>query len=236
MSHGGAARGAATAVVLAVGATIAVAAWLDRALLDSDALAYRAGTLAVAGGALVLWLARKHLRDRNFGAANVVTLARGALTLLLLALLDAGPAAGWWPALLAIVAVALDGLDGALARDRGETSAFGARFDMETDALLIVVLAALVWQQGKAGMLILLAGLLRYLFVAAGYVWRALAAPLPPSKRRQTVCVLQIVSLIGALAPPITPPFSSALAFAGLAMLAWSFAVDAAWLARHARA
>jgi phosphatidylglycerophosphate synthase len=205
-------------------------------LLDTGTLAWRAGVPAALGGALVLSLAHKHLHDGAFGAANAVTLARGAIAILLVALLDTGTAAGWWPAALAIVAVALDGVDGALARGRAETSAFGARFDMETDAFLILVLAALVWQHGKAGAWILLAGLLRYLFVAAGRLWRFLAAPLSPSKRRQTVCVLQIVSLIGALAPPFAPPYSSALALAGLVALVWSFGVDAARLARRAQA
>ena len=45
---------------------------------------------------------------------------------------------------------ALDGVDGWLARRRGMSSAFGARFDMEIDALLVQVLAILVWRYGKA--------------------------------------------------------------------------------------
>jgi phosphatidylglycerophosphate synthase len=229
-------RGAGVAVALVIAATIGAAAWLDHAWLDTGALALRAGVLAVVGGALVLWLVLEHLRDGAFGAANVVTLGRGGLTVLLLALLDAGTTSSWWPVALALLAVVLDGVDGALARGRAETSAFGARFDMETDALLILVLAALVWQHGKAGAWVLLAGVLRYAFVAAGRFWRALSTPLPPSRRRQAVCVVQIVSLIGALAPPISPPVSSALAFAGLAALAWSFALDTAWLARQPRA
>jgi phosphatidylglycerophosphate synthase len=98
------------------------------------------------------------------------------------------------------------------------------------------VLAALVWQQDKAGAWILLAGLLRYVFVAASYAWPWLGAELPPSRRRQTVCVVQIVSLIGALAPLVVLPWSAALALAGLVPLVWSFGVDVAWLARHARA
>ena len=108
----------------------------------------------------------------TFGAANAVTLARAVLVLLLLACLGvaATGALGWMLVALSVVAAALDGFDGALARGRGEASEFGARFDMETDALLILVLAALVWQHGKAGVWILLAGLLRYLFVAASYV------------------------------------------------------------------
>ena len=37
-------------------------------------------------------------------------------------------------------------------------SAFGARFDMETDALLLLVLAALAWQFDKAGAWVLASG------------------------------------------------------------------------------
>jgi phosphatidylglycerophosphate synthase len=174
----------------------------------------------------------------EFGAANSVTLVRAVLVLLLLSALGSAvtSALAWVLVALAIVAVALDGVDGALARGRGEQSDFGARFDMETDALLILVLAALVWQHGKAGVWILLAGLLRYLFVAASYVWPWLGAALPPSRRRQAVCVVQIASLIGALAPLVASPASRAVALVGLALLVWSFVVDVAWLARHARA
>src|SRR5690606_3710147 len=105
----------------------------------------------------------------------------------------------------------------------------------ETDALLILVLAALVWQHDKAGAWILLSGLLRYVFVAASYLAPWLAASLAPSRRRQAACVVQIVSLIGALAPVVPTPASAALALGGLAALVWSFGVDVAWLARHAR-
>jgi phosphatidylglycerophosphate synthase len=107
---------------------------------------------------------------------------------------------------------------------------------METDALLILVLAALASQLNKAGAWILLAGLLRYVFVAASYVWPRLGAELPPSRRRQAVCVAQIASLIAALAPVVVPPWSTALALAGLVLLVWSFGVDVAWLARRAPA
>ena len=166
-----------------------------------------------------------------------MTLARAALVVLLVALLGAAPAPAlaWVLVGLGAAGVALDGVDGALARSRNEASAFGARFDMETDALLILVLAALVWQHGKAGAWILLAGLLRYLFVAMTGASPRLGAELPPSRRRQAVCVVQIVSLLGALVPVVLPPWSTALALAGLAALVWSFGVDVHWLARHAR-
>ena len=43
---------------------------------------------------------------------------------------------------LVVVALALDWVDGQVARRTGTCSAFGARFDMETDAFLILVLSA----------------------------------------------------------------------------------------------
>jgi len=229
-------RGAAAAVALAVLVTVAAAALLARWLGDG-ALVLRAGVLAGGGGALLLWLAVRDLGAETFGAANGVTLVRAALTVLLVALLGVAPtpALGWTLVGLGVAGVALDGIDGALARSRNEASDFGARFDMETDALLILVLAALVWQHGKAGVWILAAGLLRYAFVASSWAFRWLGAALPPSVRRQAVCVVQIVSLLGALAPVVAPPWSAALAFAGLAALVWSFALDVHWLARHAR-
>jgi hypothetical protein len=46
---------------------------------------------------------------------------------------------------------------------------------------------------------------------------------------------VQIVSLLVALAPVVAPPWSAAVALAGLAALVWSFGVDVHWLARRAR-
>ena len=230
-------RGAAVAVALAAAATVGAGALLG-GWLELPGVVLRAAALAVAGGAILLWLAVRRLRAPRFGAANSVTLVRAALAVLLAALVGAAPSAalGWVVVGLGTAGVALDGVDGALARRRDEASTFGARFDMETDALLILVLAALVWQQGKAGAWILAAGLLRYLFVAASWVLPWMGAALPPSRRRQAVCVVQIVSLLVALAPVVARTWSAAPALAGLAVLVWSFAVDVRWLARQARA
>src|ERR1700722_14469309 len=73
-------------------------------------------------------------------------------------------------AIIATVALVLDGVDGWLARRCGEASEFGARFDMETDALLILGIATLAWHFDKAGPWILAAGWMRYMFVAASGV------------------------------------------------------------------
>ena len=230
----------AAAVGGVAAASLAVALIIDALLGVDAAFVRRAFALECLGGALVLALAARYLETASFGAANLVTLARGALTLLLVAVVTApaavksapGAAAGWLLVALALPAVVLDGFDGKLARARGEASAFGARFDMETDALLIVVLAALAWQFGKAGVWVLLAGLLRYLFVAASRALPWLARKLPPSRRRQTVCILQIGTLIACVSPLFPRPSSDAVAFVGLVLLVWSFALDVAWLAR----
>ncbi len=95
---------------------------------------------------------------------------------------------------IASVAAALDGVDGWIARRTRTASAFGARFDMETDALLILVLSALVWRSGKAGAWVLASGLMRYAFVAAATIWPWMQEPLEPSRRRQAVCVVQVVA------------------------------------------
>ncbi|HET9068348.1 MAG TPA: CDP-alcohol phosphatidyltransferase family protein [Amaricoccus sp.] len=174
----------------------------------------------------------------SFGLANVLTLARAAGAALFAGLalepgLLAGPHA-WWALAGAALLLALDGLDGWLSRRQGTASAFGARFDMETDALLILALAALALGLGKAGPWVLGLGLLRYAFLAAGLAWPALARPLPASNRRRAVCALQVATLGLLLAPPVVPPLSTALAATAFAALAASFAIDVAWLLRHA--
>lgn len=188
-------------------------------------------------GACVILLARKHLSGKPFGAANNITLGRAGLTALLVGLLGerATPGLAWAALATALVVLILDGVDGAVARSRGQESHFGARFDMETDALLILVLAVLALQFAKAGAWVLAAGLLRYAFVAAGAVLAWFRAPLPPNRRRQVVCVVQVVSLIVCLAPFVPTPWSAIAAALGIAALAWSFAVDVAWLTRNRR-
>lgn len=189
----------------------------------------------VAGAALVLAsLASQHPFPR-FGPANGVTSLRLMLTSLVAGLALEGPSAGVSAvaAAVALGATALDGLDGWLARRTGLASEFGARFDMETDALLILVLAVVAWEHERAGVWIVLAGAMRYLFVLAGYGWAWMNAPLPPSQRRKAVCVIQIVGLGLVVSPLLAPPASAVAAAATLAALAWSFGADVLWLYQH---
>ncbi|MBZ5558134.1 MAG: CDP-alcohol phosphatidyltransferase family protein [Acidobacteriia bacterium] len=166
--------------------------------------------------------------------ANFVTAVRAALVAgIAVALFQPHvDTMAWAVAAAAILVTVLDGVDGWIARRTGTASAFGARFDMEVDSALILVLSILAWQYDKAGAWVILSGLLRYLFVAAGWQWPSLQQPLFPSRRRQTICVVQAVGLIITVAPIVTPPLSVAIAAVVLAALCASFAIDVVWLFR----
>jgi phosphatidylglycerophosphate synthase len=188
-------------------------------------------TFGVVAGVALSGAGRHHPFSR-LGPANLVTGFRAVLTALLAGALVVPPTerGAWVLVALSVVAVSLDGVDGYFARRSGMSSVFGARFDMEVDALLILVLSALVWRFGKAGVWVLASGLMRYAFVGAAWVWPWFDRALPPSRRRQTVCVIQIVGLICALGPPFAPRSSDVIAAVSLAVLTWSFWVDVRWL------
>lgn len=220
------------------GAGLALCAFAARKIFGlAPAYPYVVVAGFAAAGLMIAIFAGRHLPGRAFGTANQVTLLRAALTALLLGLAAeaGGSAPAWFAVGVAVPALLLDGVDGWIARRRGLVSDFGARFDMETDAALILVLSLLAWQFDKAGAWVLLAGLLRYAFVAAGVAVPWLRRRLPFSRRRQTVCVTQSVALLLSLAPWLQSPLSDCVAFIGVVTLCWSFAVDVHWLARRAR-
>jgi phosphatidylglycerophosphate synthase len=127
----------------------------------------------------------------------------------------------------------LDGVDGWLARRHDIASRFGARFDLEIDALLILALSVLAWRHDKAGAWVIASGVLRYAFVAAGALAPWLRGALPPSRRRQTICVVQIAALTLVMLPSVQPPISSLLAASALGALTGSFLIDTVWLWQH---
>lgn len=177
------------------------------------------------------------LPDRVFGVANQVTLGRAVLVCLIGGLLapsaPGGYLAAWAVVILAGTALFLDGVDGWLARRLGRASSFGARFDMETDALLAFVLSVLVFRFDKAGGWVIAAGAARYGFLLAGWVLPQLRQALPPRRGRQAVCVFLIAALGLCLVPVVTPQWSEGLAALALTAVAWSFAVDLLWLLRQ---
>jgi phosphatidylglycerophosphate synthase len=221
---------------LGIAAALLLAFSLVVAQMASLGPAYPGKVMALYGvGALIIWrgLLRAHPHPR-FGPGNRVTLGRFAMSALLAGLVGEANASGgplaWALVVAATLTALLDAADGMLARRSGLTSRFGARFDMETDAWLTLVLCLLLLQFDKVGAWVLAAGLMRYAFVAAACVWPWLAAPLPPSRRRQGVCVLQITVLIVCLGPIVSPLLAAMLAAAGIAALTLSFVVDLRYL------
>jgi phosphatidylglycerophosphate synthase len=202
--------------------------------LGSEFVTVSLGLFAAASVPLLI-LGARHLDRADFGAANGVTLLRLALTAMLCALLlaPAETAVLWLCIAVATVALLLDGLDGTLARRFAMSSRFGARFDMEVDALLICVLALLAWHFERAGVWVLTAGLLRYVFVAAALVLPWMRVALPPSLRRKTICIVQSTTLLICMGPIVPSELAPWIAAVGVGLLAWSFAVDVLWL--HAR-
>lgn len=195
----------------------------------------RTAVLLCIGVLLTLWPLQAHHPFERIGVANQITMARGVLVTLLLGLIGMDPTPRLQAAALcvAMICSALDAVDGWAARRTRMSSAYGARFDMETDALLILALSILAWQFDKAGAWILASGLMRYAFVVASLLLPWLQRPLPASFRRKTVAVVQTVSLVIAIAPFIPRGISAPLCAGALAVLMWSFLVDVAWLKRR---
>ena len=227
--------GALTGILAVAVSTVSSGVLGMRLLHLSGAYVPKVLLVFAADAALVLLTLPGAHRFVRMGAANQVTIVRGALIALLAGLLgeQGGHATASAAVVIASVAMVLDGLDGWLARRSGMVSAFGARFDMETDAVFVAVLALLVWQFGKAGAWVLLAGMMRYLFAAAVAALPRLQRPLPSTLRGKTIAVLQMIALIVALSPLCSVSVSSGVAAAGLLALVLSFALDVMWLLRR---
>lgn len=234
-------REARAALAVAATGVPAAAALLWAALPAGSGLGagevLRAAVLAAVAAVLGLALLARTAPNWVPGPADRVTLARAALVALLLALAGSEPGAALAGAAAAIAALALllDGLDGWVARRTGSASGAGARFDMETDAALMLVLALLAWRWDRAGAWVLLAGLARYAFAGAARLAPWMRRALPPSRRRRTACALAVAALIACITPLVPQPAAALAAAAGLAALAASFTADALWLAARAR-
>ncbi|SDK87659.1 Phosphatidylglycerophosphate synthase [Aliiruegeria lutimaris] len=209
-------------------------AGLHFAFFDTIARSYWLVGLGLCIAALSL-LARQlpvHYPHAVLGACNAVTLLRGALMLALVTPLIAGTERGWPEFAVAAVAAGLDGVDGWLARRSGLISDFGARFDMETDSCLALVLALHALADGLAWPFAVILGASRFLFLAAMVVAPWLRGPLPERFSRKAVCALQIAALVALQAPSLAGAAGLGLLAAtgaALAVLA-SFARDIHWL------
>jgi phosphatidylglycerophosphate synthase len=166
----------------------------------ATALGPRSWAVGATCGIVALGLLERALATRGprLGPADLDTLVRTVLVCGVAALVAQPGDGRGWLAGLATLALALDGLDGLVARWTATASGFGARFDMEVDAFLILVLSVHV--AGLAGAWVLLIGAARYALLAAATALPWLRAPLPPRPWCKVVAVVQGVVLDAASA------------------------------------
>jgi phosphatidylglycerophosphate synthase len=227
--------------VLSFSSLLAVTALMAILLSMRPELRWDFVAWTVLASTLIFAISLCALPDHPFerlGHANLVTAFRACLV----SLLGAGifcydDLASDRVVLFALVALvlftlALDGVDGYLARRYRQESEFGARFDMEIDALMILILSGAAALLDKAGWWVVLIGLMRYVFLAGGWLYPRLEGELFPSFRRKLICVFQITALCLLLVPFVVPPVSTGIAILALALLTYSFAVDIRYLLR----
>jgi phosphatidylglycerophosphate synthase len=131
---------------------------------------------------------------------------------------------------LASVALALDAVDGQVARRTGTATKLGARFDAEADAFLILLLSVVV--SSDYGRWVLVIGAARYALLAAGWAVPWLAAPLPPRYWRKVVAAFQGIVLIVAASGLVSRRDGMIAVGLALVLLAESFGRDIVWLYR----
>ncbi|NMI00006.1 CDP-alcohol phosphatidyltransferase family protein [Pseudonocardia acidicola] len=173
----------------------------------------------------------------TLGPADLVTLARAVLVGGVTALVTDRLRSGGTPvaalAVIASVALVLDAVDGQVARRSGTASALGARFDMEVDAFLILMLSVHV--AVLLGPWALAVGAMRYSFVAAAWMMPWMRSALPTRYSAKAVAALQGIVLVVATTEVLARPLAVTLVSTALALLTWSFGRDAAWLWRRRR-
>ncbi|MFB6168017.1 MAG: CDP-alcohol phosphatidyltransferase family protein [Haloferacaceae archaeon] len=240
-------RRAALAAVGALSATGFVRAALAAVLSPAAATRWS----VVAGAVVCLELAYLAVNlDRNrpvgasavrprLGGANLVTLARGILLAWL-----AGFAVVEWlggpltavPVALYAGNVALDGVDGALARRRGYVSALGARLDAEFDGIGVLVGVGVAVAADLLPAAFLLVGVVKYAYLAAGWLVRRRGralGPLPSRASRRPLAALQMLVVTAVLSTLLVP--GAATLVAGAGGLAYGAGVARDWRLRLRR-
>ena len=194
-----------------------------------------AGWATGLASAVVLAVAAARCAGRSgierLGPADVVTVVRATLACAVAALVadsSSGGTVGPTLVALATIALALDAVDGRVARRTGTASAFGARLDGEADAFLMLVLSVHVARW--AGTWVLAMGAARYLFAMAGWVLPWMRAQLPARPWRKVVTATAGISLV--LAASGLRPATAVYAALGVGflLLAESFGRDVWWL------
>ena len=221
-------RSVHTLPVIGPAAQVGLLAAMSSAVgFDGAGAAVGLACAAVTVAALAWGLAASGTRD--LGPADHVTLTRATLACGVAALtVNSFTQPAPVPTLVAIAGIALllDAVDGWVARRTGTASALGARFDMEVDAFLVLVLS--VYVARVAGWWVLAIGLARYALLAAASVVPWLRGTIPARRWRKVVAAVQGIVLT-VVASGLLPDASNRLALlAALVLLATSFGTEVA--------
>ncbi|HWM85421.1 MAG TPA: CDP-alcohol phosphatidyltransferase family protein [Kofleriaceae bacterium] len=212
-------------LAMAIASLAAMAVWLAAPDLLSPrgmTAAYTAWTLIGFGSLFVI--IRGHRRW-----ADIVTGVRVLLCVVLFASHALDPHAAWWKMAVAIAIIALDAVDGALARRQGATES-GAVFDMESDAFYLVTMCGVAHVYLGVHPIVFVVGAMRPLYVCTWAVLRLFIAPRSPnrqgSQRGRIIHVSLAVALIADLAPFIPQAGRTVFAAIGAALISYSYAID----------
>ena len=209
------------------------------ALAGTVGLGVAGGLAGLAYGIAAVGLLARALRRSGaaaLGPADLVTSGRSVLVGGIAALVAhsfVGPVPVAALTALAVVALVLDAVDGRVARRTRTVSAVGARFDMEVDSVLVLLLS--VYVARSLGVWVLAIGSVRYLHWIAGRALPWLRGPVPPRYWCKVVAAVQGVVLT-AVAAGVLPGVVAVLALVVVAaLLAESFGREAWWLWRRDR-
>ena len=197
------------------------------------AISWLVGTTVATGLVLLADRAFHGCPGRSFGPADHVTMTRASLACASAALVtDAllrpeGRGPSPFPAVVLLVALAttglaLDWVDGRVARATGTVTSLGARFDMEVDAFLVLVLSLNATR--TLGAWVLSIWLARYALLAAERVLPFLRRPVPVRHWSKVVAATQGVVLTVVAADLLPPRASTVAVVLALGLLAESFA------------
>src|ERR1700730_17827678 len=131
---------------------------------------------------------------------------------------------------LSSIALALDAVDGQVARRTGTATPLGARMDGEVDAFLILLLSIPVSRD--YGSWVLIIGAARYALLLAGWLMPWLAATLPPRYWGKVVAAVQGIVLTVAVSGEVNRLTGMIAVGVALLLLAESFGRNVIWLYR----
>ena len=133
---------------------------------------------------------------------------------------------------LFFISLVLDGLDGYLARLLNQISEFGAKFDLETDTFLLLLLSFSLYKDLNANVTVFLIPFYRYVFFILQFKFKWLKASLPESMRRRFICFfvtfLLIISHFSSFPTHLVDGFINL----SILLITFSFLEDIIWLYR----